>query len=49
MCCKGQTKIVERGDIYKLNPCYSKYTLVVEKDEFGFLVFISNLFDIQKE
>ena len=37
MGCKGQTKVFERGDLCKLGPCYSKYTLAMEQNVFGFI------------
>ena len=37
MGCKGQTKVFERGDLCKLDPCYSKYTLAMEQADFYFI------------
>ena len=37
MGCKGQTKVFERRDLCKLDSCYSKYTLAMEKNNFGFI------------
>ena len=32
---KGQAKVFERGDLCRLEPCYSKYTLAMKQDDFG--------------
>ena len=37
MGCKGQTKVFERGELCKLDSCYSKYTLAIEQNNFGFI------------
>ena len=37
MGCKGQIKVFERGDLCKLDPFYSKYTLTMEQNDFSFI------------
>ena len=37
MGCKGQTKVFERMDLCKLDPCYSKYTLAIKQNDFRFI------------
>ena len=42
MGSKGQTKVFEKGDLCKLNPCYSKYALAMEQNDFGFISIYFN-------